>query len=171
MDQRPGCGTAYPAEHVRDVKEDKSCSGVYAGFNGVAHDMRPHFLPEHVIVLETNGQMHNTGAGDGAEGLVLIREIGGEKFDEFVANGTARSEDGDHSDLAFRAYRRVRLPGFAASHLNANWLKANWKREPDLMHYRMTWRQKRYFGDSRDSGRIVAFSEVIAGPDLAEAVR
>ena len=72
--------------------------------------------------------MHNVGAGDGADGLVFVSEIGGnrlsragsapriaadkperlipgdEKFDEFVANRSPCSEDGGHSDPAFRAF-------------------------------------------------------------------
>src|SRR3982075_3987159 len=80
--------------------------------------------------------MHNAGAGHGADGLVLVREISGEhfgragslaripgdkterlipcceKFDKFVANGAACSKYGDHSDPAFRAHRKVTPPEF-----------------------------------------------------------
>ena len=38
----------FPYMYV--VKEEKFCSGAFAGFDRVAHDPRPHFLPEFVIV-------------------------------------------------------------------------------------------------------------------------
>src|SRR5664280_2989259 len=128
--RRFGHRTTALAVHIHVVKEDELGISTLAGFDRVAHDTRPHFLPDLVIVLQTNEQMHNAGTGNGADGLVFIREIGGEcfgramcrpriaanyaeslipcgeKFDEFVCNGTACSKNGDHSNPAF-ARRQV----------------------------------------------------------------
>jgi hypothetical protein len=72
--------TADLAVHVNVVKEDELRAGALAGFNSVVHDTRPHFAPNVVIVLKTNEQVHNFGASDSADGLVLIRQIGGNGF-------------------------------------------------------------------------------------------
>jgi len=85
----------------------------------------PRFRPDLVIVLKSDEQMHDTGAGDGSDGLVLVGEIGrdrfrpprksrgdcgrqvgtaiasGEDLDEFVADRTTGTKDGNHSGSAF----------------------------------------------------------------------
>ena len=120
-----GHGTADLAIHVDIVKEDELCAGSLAGFDSVGHYGRPHFLPDLVVVLEAHEQTHNTGTGNGAYCLVLVRQIGGdyfscagglprfatdeaerlipcvEKCSESVADAAASSKYGDHSGPPF----------------------------------------------------------------------
>jgi hypothetical protein len=47
---------------------------------GVGHDSRPHFRPQSVIVFETNEKINDARTRHGADGLILVREVGGERF-------------------------------------------------------------------------------------------
>ncbi len=66
--------------YMYTLSRKKFGSGPFARFDGVAHDAWPHVLPQLVIVLETHEEMHHARAGDCANGLISIRQVGGERF-------------------------------------------------------------------------------------------
>jgi hypothetical protein len=83
-----------------------------------------------VIVIETNEKMHDARPCDGVDGLVLVREVGGdhlrsgghrtcvasyeperliprrEEFDHFICYNAACTEDGDHVRSALAKKQR-----------------------------------------------------------------